>query len=62
MSDQAPTAAPLPIHEAAAAMARRFGLINADGQVECIKACGRLATLPSLCCAECLDWRRRGYR
>lgn len=59
MSEPAPT---LPIHEAAVAMARKFRLVNAEGQVECIKGCGRLALLPSLCCADCLEWHRRGYR
>lgn len=62
MNHEAPVPSPLLIHEAAEAMARKFGLINHEGQVECIKGCGRLAQLPSLCCEQCLAWHRRGYR
>lgn len=53
---------PLPLDEAAMVHAKKFGLINAEGQVTCLKGCGRLATLPTLCCRECLDARRRGWR
>lgn len=52
----------LPVDEAAIALARKWKLVNAEGQVECLKGCGRLATLPSLCCRECLAARQRGWR
>lgn len=53
---------PLPIDEAALVHARKFGLVSEDGEVTCIKGCGRPATLPTLCCRQCLDARRRGWR
>lgn len=62
MSAPTQVADALPIHAAAVAMARKWNLVNGEGQVVCIKGCGRLALLPSLCCKECLQAHRRGYR
>jgi len=52
----------LPLDEAALALARKWKLIADDGRVLCIRGCGRPATLPSLCCRECLAARRGGWR
>jgi hypothetical protein len=52
----------LPVDEAAIAYARRFNLITEDGQIVCMKNCGRLAMLPSLCCRECLAAHRERWR
>lgn len=52
----------LDIDDCAIAMARRFGVLNPDGTVRCLRECGRLGQLPSLLCAPCLAVHRRGWR
>jgi hypothetical protein len=47
--------------ETALAFAKRFNLVADNGEIVCIKNCGREATLPSLCCVSCLA-ARRGIR
>ena len=40
--------------------ARKFGLIDAEGQVWCIHdGCQNAATMPTLQCAEHVAWRRK---
>lgn len=63
MSEPTPVAVSLlAIDETAVAMARKWNLVTEDGQIVCIKGCGRLATLPSLCCRECLAAHRGSWR
>lgn len=63
MSQPLPIAtALLDIDKAALAQAKRWGLIDDQGQLWCIKECGRLGQLPSLCCPTCLEGVRRGWR
>jgi hypothetical protein len=52
----------LPMDEAAMAYARRFNLVTDSGQIVCMKNCGRLATLPTLLCRECLAAHRGSWR
>jgi hypothetical protein len=49
------------IQAAALAQARRWNLVCANGEIVCLRGCGRAATLPSLCCVSCLA-ARRGLR
>jgi hypothetical protein len=59
-----PTAAPapLPVDAAALAFAKKWNLVCDNGEIVCIRGCGRAATLPTLCCRDCLAARRRGWR
>lgn len=43
------------IETAALAYAAKWRLVDIDGQVWCAQGCERLALLPSLHCAQCLD-------
>jgi hypothetical protein len=52
----------LPVDAAALSFAKKWNLVCENGQVVCLRGCGQLATLPSLCCRECLAARRRGLR
>jgi hypothetical protein len=45
---------------AALSMAHKFRLVRDDGTVKCINDhCDGDATLPTLECGRCRDWRRR---
>ncbi len=57
-----PTPPILPLDEAALSFAKRWNLVTPEGQLICIRGCGRFATLPTLCCRECLAARRGGWR
>lgn len=51
------------INDAALAHAKRWNLVCDDGQIVCMRErCNRVATLPSLLCAEHLAARRGGER
>lgn len=62
MNAPAPLSASLPMDEAALALARKWDLIDDQGQLWCIRGCGRAGKLPSLCCTVCLDAHRKGGR
>lgn len=44
----------LGINDCALAYARKWGVLNPDGSIRCIKCNYRLGTLPSLACEHCL--------
>lgn len=48
--------------EHALSFAAKFGVLNPDGTVRCLRDCGRPGQLPSLLCAPCLAGHRRGWR
>lgn len=50
----------LPIDQAALSLAKKWELIDANGQLWCIKGCGRAGQLPHLCCVVCITRHRRG--
>jgi hypothetical protein len=50
------------ITAAAIEHARRWKLVADNGEITCVRGCGRVATLPSLCCATCLAARRGRWR
>ena len=50
------------INDAAMSHARKWGLIDAEGQLWCIKECGRKGMLPHLCCPFCIAAWREGDR
>lgn len=62
MTDPAPVGKLLPIDEAALAYARKWHLIDDQGQLWCMKRCGRAGRLPSLCCSVCLAAHQAGQR
>jgi hypothetical protein len=62
MTDPTPLGKLLPIDEAALSFAKRWGLIDDQGQLWCSKRCGRAGRLPSLCCSVCLAAHQAGQR
>lgn len=50
------------ITAAALEHAKRFNLVCDNGEIVCIRGCGRAATLPTLCCVTCLAARRGRWR
>jgi hypothetical protein len=58
----APLGSLLAIDDCALAMARKFGAIDADGVLWCIRCNQRHGSLPHLCCGICLAEYRRGHR
>jgi len=62
MSDPEHVSKLLPIDEAALSFAKRWGLIDDQGQLWCSKRCGRAGRLPHLCCSVCLAAHQAGQR
>lgn len=50
------------IEESALEMAKRFQLVDSEGQVWCMTCGDHPGTLPSLECEGCRDKRIRGWR
>lgn len=59
-SSPAPLSAVLPTDQAAIAYAKKWSLIDDQGQLWCIRGCGRAGQLPHLCCVVCIAAWRRG--
>lgn len=54
--------APDPIERAAIEYAKMRKLIDDNGQLWCMKGCGRAGRLPHLCCTICITRHRTGQR
>ncbi len=51
-----------PIDRAAIEYAKKWELIDDNGQLWCIRGCGRAGRLPHLCCTICITRHRTGQR
>lgn len=60
MTAPEPVAKAFPLDAAALSYAKKWKLIDDQGQLWCSRGCGRAGQLPHLCCAVCIAAWRRG--